>query len=976
MTSVFGGWMTSFRHVRARIESVSSGLSRVSTSALLTLFALTVVAAILGASYAYYRQIESNLAAHLDRELSNLAQVLAEDLSDDLGDVAVVLRNVAQAAAREGLPKDQLRRDALRASLNDQIRGTGQVRALAVFDPRGQPVIHTAGELKQPVNIADRDYFIAQLRTEKPDVFIGTPIVSRITHRWSLPVSFPIRDQQGRIAGVVAAVFESEHSERTYRSLRLGEGAGVFVVHTSGLVVAGSASERGLPGKTFAHRPGFATIASGPAGVLHGSSLILDEPAVIAYRRVTAAPLVLLISLREDVALAPLAQQRTQIAAISLVAAIVVLLFAGLLARQLWQRECAEAALRERQQELVHAQRVGNLGSWNVDMRTDSVTLSEQARRILELPPEASFSSRSEAYDIIVHPDDRAHAEQGFRHALEGGQTEAERRIRTPAGKTKWIRSFAEASLDAKGKPLVLRGTIQEITDVKEAQLRLAESERAYRLLSENTRDLVSLHDVRGTLLFVSNSVSRILGYAPSDLLGKNIYDYIHPADATLMHDEVDSLAGSERVELHVEFRFRTMSGSYIWLECLAVSVHGADGRIEHIQASSRDITPRREALEALRASEERFRRLTEFTSDWYWETDCEYRFTLVSAEHNQLLAKVRPLLLGKSPWESPYNRASEQVWTAHKTAIAARQPFRDLIIEFIDPGTGAVLEYQSIGGEPFFAENGAFQGYRGTGRYITQQKRYELALANRTAELAESNAKLNDEARRRRELERNVLLAIEKELGRVGLELHDDLGQNLTGIALLAKALQNKLSQANFDESLEAARILALVNDTIRQARLVSHGLSPHIVGPEGLTNALQQLADDVNSLGTTSCRFACDPGVRISDHLVARGLYRIAQEAVNNALKHSHAKSIEIELGKVGNETRLAVLDNGIGIVTARDGGSGEPALHSIRYRARVINATLKVARRETGGTEIAVTLPAESHARPREPLDVSGE
>jgi signal transduction histidine kinase len=408
-------------------------------------------------------------------------------------------------------------------------------------------------------------------------------------------------------------------------------------------------------------------------------------------------------------------------------------------------------------------------------------------------------------------------------------------------------------------------------------------------------------------------------------------------------------------------FRFRHHDGHYLWLECLAASVHDDDGDIQHIQASSRDVTERQRALIALRDSEERFRRIIEFTSDLYWETDSEYRFTQLSVGARSYLGVV-PHSLGLRRWESPYNRASQEVWDQHKADIEARRPFKDLLIEFVDPKTGETQEFSSISGEPFYDEDGEFKGYRGIGRFITRQKRYELDLAERTRQLSAANAELSREAGRRREVERRLLLAIEKELAQVGLELHDELGQNLTGTALLAKTLQKKLAEKGLPEAVDASRVHALVNETIRQTRLISHGLSPHILGPEGLIEALQQLADDVNSLGIIQCRFEADGAPRVTDNLIARGLYRIAQEAVNNALKHSHAKSIMIELAELDGEMRLAIIDNGVGIGSEDGETLSDSALHSIKYRAGVMNASLSVLRRPGGGTEVAVALATE--------------
>ena len=654
---------------------------------------------------------------------------------------------------------------------------------------------------------------------------------------------------------------------------------------------------------------------------------------------------------------------------------LTVAFLAWLLARKLRWREATEAELHESRHDLLEAQRVGRLGSWKLDLKSGHIAMSDQARQILELPPDLHFTSPVEAMNLVVHPDDRAEILHAFEQTLGGKPVEVELRVITPSGQIKWVRSLAETSFDRDGRPVGSCGTIQEFTEIKEAQIRLIESERAYRLLSENMSDLVSLHDTDGTLLFASNTYGNIVGYSPVELVGRNMYEWVHPDDVPRLRNELVEQIRIGKVELRTEFRILHRDGHYLWLECLAGSVHGDDGRILHIQASCRDVTRQRVALDALRESEERFRRLIEFTSDWYWETDTDYRFTKLSVG-GDAYENVIGGSLGKRRWESPYNRASTAAWEEHKATIAARKPFKDLVFEFVNPATGNVREYSSISGEPYYSDTGEFKGYRGTGRFISQQKRYELALAKRTDELAEVNTRLSQEALKRREIERNVLLAIEMELAQVGLELHDELGQNLTGIALLAKALQNRLAERELNESIEAARILSLVNETIRQTRLVSHGLSPHILGPKGLIEALTQLTHDVNSLGSVICRLVCDENIRVSDDLTARSLYRIAQEAINNSLKHSKAKSIIVELRIVGSQTRLTISDNGIGINRFGSEAQGHAALHSIKYRAGVINATLRITTKDAGGTEISVILPGETAGTSIQSTEVTGD
>jgi PAS domain S-box-containing protein len=210
-----------------------------------------------------------------------------------------------------------------------------------------------------------------------------------------------------------------------------------------------------------------------------------------------------------------------------------------------------------------------------------------------------------------------------------------------------------------------------------------------------------------------------------------------------------------------------------------------------------------------------------------------------------------------------------------------------------------------------------------------------------------------------RKELEREILQVSSDERHRIGQDLHDVLGQNLTGISFLSKVLAKRLKDNGAPEAEQAEQISELVSRSVAQTRAISHGLCPVALKEEGLMEALREMASRIESLFGIPCRFDCGEAIPVSDGTAATNLYHIAQEAVNNASKHAKATHLRIRLGRANGAVVLAVEDDGIGLPEA-PGASGGMGLRIMQYRADLIGALLKIERSDGGGTRVVCSLP----------------
>jgi two-component system, NarL family, sensor histidine kinase NreB len=209
-----------------------------------------------------------------------------------------------------------------------------------------------------------------------------------------------------------------------------------------------------------------------------------------------------------------------------------------------------------------------------------------------------------------------------------------------------------------------------------------------------------------------------------------------------------------------------------------------------------------------------------------------------------------------------------------------------------------------------------------------------------------------------RKRLEQEILSISEREQRKFGHDLHDVLGQRLTGLEMLSNVLAEELAEQNSTLAKQARRLNQELRETVTHARLISHSLAPVPMAGEGLMQGLHELATSINRLPRVKCQFLCDKPVRIQDVVVATNLYRIAQEAVNNALKHGKAGKIEIALMEEDDGVELSIKNNGAPLPAAPRQSSGM-GLNVMRYRADMIGASLAIESGVRKGVRVICTL-----------------
>ena len=230
-----------------------------------------------------------------------------------------------------------------------------------------------------------------------------------------------------------------------------------------------------------------------------------------------------------------------------------------------------------------------------------------------------------------------------------------------------------------------------------------------------------------------------------------------------------------------------------------------------------------------------------------------------------------------------------------------------------------------------------------GTVLYVDSLKTAELAL------------------KRARIAERRIISVTEDTQEKIGRELHDDLGQHLTGTAFRTELLFQDLKRHGYPDSGEASRITAMINEAIKKTRNLAQGLYPVELKGAGLDAMLEQIASNVVSIYQTECEFISAGESSVSNPQVLVNLFRIAQEAVTNAVKHSGATKITLRSASTPSTLTLEIADNGCGIAEHAETDSNKGlGMHTMRYRASLLGARFSISGRPSGGTSVTVILP----------------
>jgi PAS domain S-box-containing protein len=457
-------------------------------------------------------------------------------------------------------------------------------------------------------------------------------------------------------------------------------------------------------------------------------------------------------------------------------------------------------------------------------------------------------------------------------------------------------------------------------------------NDAVYRALVEQIPAVVFMaHLDRGIgEAYVSPQIEATLGFSQEEWLEDPIrwYQQIHPDDKQRWSVEAAQMFLSG-TPLRSSYRVIARDGRVVWFHCEAKMIRRTNGRPWFIHGIAFDITELKRTEEALQ--EER---------------------NVASA----ILHTVGALVVVLDPQGKivRFNRACEEV-SGYSFAEVKQKYFWDLCVVPEEAQRFKIVVEQLRGENSTKDYETSWVARDGSQRLIAWSSTFLPGDDGTPAYIIATGIDITE----RKRLEKAILEIGAEEQRRIGRDLHDGLGQHLTGIAFMSKVQEQKLSDKGLAEAAEAARIVRLVNEAINKTRELAHGLLPVISDAHGLMSALKRWAAEVEDLFNISCCLHIDEPVLIHDANMSTHLYRIAQEAVNNAIKHGQAKNIIISLCASHQHGALKIENDGLGLPQPSTNGSGM-GMQIMNYRARMIGGSLKIESGEDRGLTITCTFP----------------
>ena len=611
--------------------------------------------------------------------------------------------------------------------------------------------------------------------------------------------------------------------------------------------------------------------------------------------------------------------------------------------RDVTERKVAEEALRQSEErfrllaenarDMIYRVRVAEPRGFEY--------VSPGCERILGYTPE-EFYADPEIGSKLFHPDDRLLIQRKRDDPAAMSEPMTIRSI-TKSGRGIWVDLVRTPIYDDAGNLVAIEGIVRDVTERIEAQEKLRESEERFRLLAENAQDIVYRVRVKPEpkIEYVSPSVERILGYTPEEYYADPslVERTIHEDDR---HLRVPDRFEDESAVQTRRLRWIARDGRTVWIERRSSPIRDADGEIVGWHGISRDVTEQVRLLEEVRAGEEQFRLLAENAQD------IVYRLRVRPEPKVEYVSPSIERILGYTPDEY-YADPSLGKQTIHEDdrrlslldpIVGEKEAQPQLVRCIAKDGRTVWMERRS---SPIRDADGQIVGWNGISRDVTEQVR--LLEQVRAGE------------ERLRAFSRRLVETQEADRRFIALELHDEIGQLLTGI----KMSQEQLGRNGQADKRTLKRAFKLVEDAMDRVQDLSLELRPAMLDHLGIVPTLRWYVKRYASRNGVEVKLSQTGVNRRFDPDLETAVFRIVQEGLTNVARHSHTGRATVQIRVIGNVLHLAVEDSGQGFdaETALDSPKSVGLVGMIE-RATSLGGELRIDSAPGHGTRLNATFP----------------
>jgi PAS domain S-box-containing protein len=548
-------------------------------------------------------------------------------------------------------------------------------------------------------------------------------------------------------------------------------------------------------------------------------------------------------------------------------------------------------------------------------------------------------------FQAITHVDDLEPDLNYVRQMLAGEiQTyQMEKRYLHKLGHIVWILLSVALVRDPQAKPLFFISQIQDITERKQAETALAERERLLRTIIEAEPECVKRLAPDGTLLDMNAAgLAMIEADSLDEVRGQSVCPLVTPEYRNTFENLIRRVSQGESGML--EFEIVGLKGTRRWLETHSVPLRSEGNEVLSVLSITRDITERKQAEQAHRESEARLQAILDNSPTMIFLKDTEGRYLLKNREFVKLAHRPGEEIIGKTDAElfSPEQAAAFRANDCKVLESGVAMEFEEVALHDDGPHISLVHKF------PLRDEKGTMYAVGGIVMDITGRKRAEVQVRDTLAQL--------------HALASHLQSIREKERARIAREVHDELGQALTGLQLGLSWVAGKLTPEQRQVQQRVTALSALVDTTTQAVRRISTALRPSVLDDLGLIAALEWLASEFTSNTGIRCEFVSGVDAVELNPSTSTAIFRIAQETLTNVIRHAEATTVAITLRKMGLVLVLLVQDNGKGIDDNKISDPRSLGLLGMRERARMCGGDVSFSGHPGRGTTVTLQIPLE--------------